>query len=413
MKLAYQALNANGQEVSGLLEARDAHAATEQLRRDGLFPSHMEPAGEDAPTPSATAPVAARRARSGGGGVRQTAVFTRQLYVLLSAGSPLDDALAALERQAQDPAWRSVLTDVRAHVQRGCDLGEALSKHPRYFDRVFVGLIEAGQASGDLLPLLERIGAMCQKQVQMRHALRGAMVYPVLLSTVSIGVVLVLMLFVLPQFATMFESLDVPLPPSTAALLAVSDLIRGYWWAGLPVLLLSLVGAVFAWRSGAGAQTLQKWLLATPKVGPLVADLATARMARVLGVLLQSHTPVLEAISLTRRSVGWTAYANLLSDAERAVTEGQPISNPFMNTPLIRPEVAEVIRTGESNGQIGPLLIHLADFLDEDNEVMVKSVTSIIEPLILLTLGMVVAFVAASMFLPLFDMTAVSGGPAG
>ncbi|MEM9295945.1 MAG: type II secretion system F family protein [Planctomycetota bacterium] len=418
MKLAYQALDAQGREVAGLVEARDALAASDQLRRDGLFPSSLTESRDDAATGQASAvsaPAASPRrgGNVGSGSARQTAVFTRQLYVLLSAGTPLDDALAALERQAQDPKWKAVLTDVRGHVQRGGDLSDALARHPKYFDQVLVGLVEAGQASGDLLPLLERIGAMTQKQVQLRHQLRGALVYPALLSTISVGVVLVLLLFVLPQFATMFESLDVELPPTTAALLVLSDLMRGYWWAAVPAAIAAVMGVVWLAVRGTGAQALQKTLLSLPRIGPLLADLATARMARVLGVLLQSHTPVLEALALTRRSVGWSSYAELLRNAETAVTQGQPISSPFVNSPLIRPEVAEVIRTGESNGQIGPLLLHLADYLDEENEVMVKSVTSIIEPLILLALGSVVALVATSMFLPLFDMTAVSSGGMG
>jgi type IV pilus assembly protein PilC len=285
-----------------------------------------------------------------------------------------------------------------------------MADHPRAFDAVARSLISAGESGGSFAVMLDRLAVLSRKQLHVRSAIVGAMIYPSLLIVVAISVLSLMLLFVLPRFAGLFETLDVELPPMTLILMACSDFLRSYWWA-LP---LALGGAVFGMRSwlrtDGGRRTLDALMLKLPAVGSIVRSFAVARIARVLGVLLAGKVPLLEALGLARQTVSNFRYVELVTRAEEAVTRGSNVSTVFASTDLVSPALCEAIRAGEQSGQMGPLLLNIADFLDEENEVVVKSLTSILEPIILIVLGVVVGLVALSMFLPLFDLTAAANG---
>jgi type II secretory pathway component PulF len=216
--------------------------------------------------------------------------------------------------------------------------------------------------------------------------------------------------FVLPRFAELFKTLDSPLPPTTKFLMALSEAMRTYWWG----FLLAIGGSVAAAKtwlgSEAGRRAIATLTIRVPKFGVLVRNFITARVVRTLGVLLQSKVQLLEALRLTRLGTTNHHYADLLTRAERSVTRGEPISAAFARPELIPANIYEALRNGERTGQVGPLLLNMADFMDEENEVVMKSLTSIIEPLILIVLGVLVGAVALAMFMPLFDLTAAARG---
>ena len=413
MKLVYEGYNKVGRPVRDVIEANGPGEAEAQLRRRGLFITNIARAGagEQADTPKPNAAAAKRFSLPGGGAkrLRNLALFTRQLYVLSSTGTPLVESLAALERQTREPAWREVISQLKHRVEEGGSLSDAMADHPRYFDSVYRSLVAAGESSGEFEPMLDRLAQLVRKQVQIRGAISGALVYPSLLLTVAGGVLVAMMMFVLPRFAELFDTLDLPLPPSTQMMVNVSDLLLGYWW----LMIAGMIGLGFALRwwmnTDDGRQTIDSIMIRLPIFGVITRSFATARITRMLGTLLVSQVSLLEALTLTRDASGNVHYRKLIVDAEEAVTRGDAISSAFANEQLVNPAVYEAIRSGEATGQVGPLLLNVAEFLEEDNEVVLRSMTSILEPVILIVLGLLVGAVALAMFLPLFDLTASAG----
>ncbi len=406
MKFAYDAITGTGAKVHDVTDARDAADAGDALRRQGLYVTSIRPATDG----DVAGPGPAGRARGGGRRLRNVAMFTRQLHVLVLTGTPLAEAITALERQATEPAWRATLAGVRGRVEEGSSLSLALAAHPDQFDAVCCGLVAAGESGGNLDAMLDRLALLTRKQLHARGAVMGAMIYPALLVVVAVGVLLTLLLFVLPRFTMLFKTLDTPLPPTTQMLMALSNALTAYWWAIPFVVVGGGVGGHLWLRSAGGRRAAESAVLRLPRVGPITRNFATARLTRLLGILVAGKVPLLEALQLTRDSMPHHKYAALLARATDLVTRGEPLATAFGDADLIAPNVQEAVRSGERSGQLGQLLNTVADFLDEENEVVLRSLTSILEPMILVVLGVVVGFIAISMFMPLFDLTAATGG---
>ncbi len=404
MRFAFDAIDGSGRIVRDVTDARDAADAGDVLRRRGLYVTGLREATAD----DAAAP-ARGRTKGGGKRLRHVAMFTRQLHVLILTGTPLTEAMAALERQATDPEWRAVLAGVRGKVEEGGSLSAALAAFPDAFDAVCCGLVAAGESGGNLDAMLDRLALLTRKQLHARTAIIGAMVYPALLVVVAVGVLMTLMLFVLPRFTMLFKTLDTPLPPTTQLLMSMSTCLQAYWWAIPFVAVGGGVGGRLWTRSAAGKRAIESALLKLPRVGPITRNFATARLTRLLGILVGGKVPLLEALQLTRDSMSHHKYAALLARAGELVTKGEPLASAFGDADLIAPNVQEAVRSGERSGQLGQLLNTIADFLDEENEVVLRSLTSILEPMILVVLGVLVGFIAISMFMPLFDLTAATG----
>ncbi len=421
MKFKYEAIDSQGRSVSDAVDAADAAEAIEQLRSKGLFVTTIAETGSASGSGGGTGGGGSGFLRRGGGRVggrlsntkrlRNLAMFTRQLSVLVTSGTPLVQALGSLERQAREKPWRDVLAALRVKVEEGATLSEAMAQQPAVFDPVCRSLIAAGESGGSFDAMLERLAQMTRKQMQVRGAVVGAMVYPCLLIVIAIGVLALMLLFVLPRFMGLFEQLDAELPPTTKVLVVISNGLRSYWWL-IPIVVGGAFFGIRTWLNTAtGRGVLDSVVLRLPMAGPIVRSFAVARITRVLGVLMAGRVPMLEALALARQTAQNVRYVALVARAEEAVTRGSTISAAFAEAEdLVSPSICEAIRSGEQSGQMGPLLLNIADFLDEDNEVVVKSLTSILEPLILIALGLVVGFVALSMFMPLFDLTSATHG---
>jgi type IV pilus assembly protein PilC len=402
MKLIYEAFDKTGRKLTDTIDAADSAAATETLRHQGLYVTKLTPRGS---------PVVHRsRGCSKSKRLRYVAMLSRQLHSLVSCGTPLVEAMEAFERQARPGLWRDTLKDVRARVEQGSPLSVAMESHPQFFDPVCRSLIGAGEGSGTLTAMLDRVAQITRKQLAIRNAVVGAMVYPAVLAVVAVSVLALMLLFVIPRFGELFKSLNATLPPSTQALLTLSEYLQAYWWAAIIGIIAPIVGLKMWLASENGRRAIQTTVLRLPQIGRMARSFATARLCRVLGMLLDSHVSVLDALSLTRESIGNHHYAALIARAEEAVTQGKNIHVAFSSSNLLTPGVCEAIRSGEQSGQVGTLLVHVADFLDEENEVVVKSLTSIIEPVILVLMGLLVGTIAISMFLPLFDLTSMTKG---
>lgn len=407
MKLAYNAFDKAGRKVTDVLEAASITEAGEILRRQGLFVTEI----------SEAAGSRRREGNSGSGGtapgarrLREISSFMRQLSVLVSTGTPMVEAIGSLEKQLPEGPFRRVIEDVRHRVEEGSQFSEALAAHPRWFDPVCRSLIAAGESGGQLDAMLRRLATLLRQQLKVRSTVISAMIYPSVLIVVSVIVLVAMVGFVMPRFEGLFTTLGADLPASTRFLMDIGAFVRADWYWILGTLITIGIGAKLWLGSARGRIWLDGAMLQLPQLGKVVRSLATARVTRVLGVLVDGKVPLLEALQLTRESTGNSRYAALIDEAVNTVTRGEPVSNAFLASKLIPESVSEAIRSGERTGQLGPVLTNLADFLDEDNEVLVKSIASIVEPVILMGLGVLVGFVALSMFLPLFDLTAMAGG---
>ena len=404
MKLVVEACDRMGRKVAETLDADSPAAAMDLLRHRGLFVSSVRPASGAA---SAAAPEKA--ARRGGGSVKRLSVFSRQMQMLVSTGTPIVQALDSVSRQIDDARWRKVIEQVRTEVEEGKPLSDALAAHPKLFDDVYCGLIAAGEASGKLPAILARLSALLQKQVHTRNAIVGAMIYPTLLLSVGALTSLSTFLFVVPRFEVMFKSIGAKLPPTTLFLVNASAAVRTYWWLTLLVVVAAVVGVVLGLRSPVVRRGIDVAKVKMPLFGPLVRSFTTARLARLLGVLLDGSVPMVDVLPLVRRATGNHLYAELLRETEEAVTRGEAMSTALQRSPLIEPTVCEAIRSGEQSGKMVPTLLMLADFMDEENDMVLRSLTSLLEPVILIVLGVVVGGVALSLFTPLFDVASMGG----
>lgn len=412
MKLSYRAFDKGGRQVAATIDASGLTEATENLRRQGLYVTEIVEAARAAVTPAASAKRGGSKSIGAGLRLRLLAMFTRQLFVLISSGTPMVQALHAIERQTESDAWRAVVAGLRLRVEEGGSLSVAMELYPSHFDSVCRSLVSAGESSGNMPAMLERLSGLTQRQLRLRNTISGAMLYPSVLIMVGLCVLVTMLLVVVPRFEDLFKSLDVPLPPTTAVLIFASDILGSYWWAILLGGGCGVMGLRWWLLSSAGREAIDRAIFKLPKLGKLVRNILSARVARMLGSLLESRVQLVEALELTRGAAGNSQFAALIAHAEEAVTNGEPMSNAFENTQLVNASVFEAIRHGEQSGQVGPLLLHIAEFLEEENEVVVKSLTSLIEPVILLLLGILVGFIALSMFMPLFDLAAMaqSGG---
>lgn len=411
MKLAYEAFDVAGKQSHGTIESSSIFDATESLRRQGLFVANIGEAGAASTMRTGQPSGGKAKLRMGTGRkLKNLAMFTRQLSVLVASGTALVDALSALERQSKDLVWRQIVASLRMKVEEGTPLSEAMASYPHIFDAVARSLIAAGEAGGIFDIMLDRLAVLTKKSLHVRQAVVGALIYPTLLIFISINVLCLMLLFVLPRFTGLFESLDTPLPSTTQMLVHISDALRAYWWALLLSIGATVVGLRYWIRTPVGRRAFHGMIINAPFIRNITRSFAIARITRVLGTLLNGRVPMLDALALARQGCANVHFAELVARAEEAVTRGSTMSSAFAETDLVSPSIVEAMRSGEASGQVATLMLNISDFLDEENEVVVKSLTSVLEPVILIGLGILVGFIAISMFLPLFDLTSAAHG---
>ena len=360
MKITYDAYDADGNRVSGTITADTSAEAKDLLRSRGLIPVTISEAEQK------EKPRRSRSFRMGKhNNLKSVTDFCRQLSILVGAGTPVVQALGAVERQQSDPAFQEVVCDIKMRVENGIPLSAALEHHRSTFDAICQSLVAAGESSGQLPTMLDRLSHMTRQRLRIRNAVIGSLAYPCILLVVSMGVLGAMMGFVMPRFSGLFDSLGAPLPPSTQFLMSLSDIMRSYWWAILPVVMLS-IAAVTVWtKSPAGRSTIGIHALGMPIIGKIVQSLLTARVVRLLGTLIESKVALLDALRLCRHSAGNERYRELIEQAEAYVTEGETLTKAFRDSPFISPTVVEAMDTGERTGTLGSVLVGIADMLTQ------------------------------------------------
>lgn len=401
MPYRYQAIDASGQQVSDIVDGSSMTEAADQLRQRGLFVTQMAPAASPP-----DAPVASPKR---GGSAKDLVFFTQQMAMLLRAGARVVPALEAIEAQSTKTAWRAVVRSIRNQVEQGKPLSEALQEFPRTFSGVFVSIIAAGETSGDISLAFDRVANLAQQQRDIRNRVLGAMTYPIVLMSLCTVVVVILLAFILPRFRDMFEALDVELPFITSTLIAMSQGLRQYWYLAVLGTVIIGGGALAFVRSRAGREYLSRATVRLPLFGVIVRRIALARICRIWGQLIESKIPMLEAVRLARHSTSSLDFRELMQELEEKINEGDSVAQSLRNSWLIPTTFAAAIATGEESGRMGMSLDFVATCLEEDNAQILASLSRVIEPLLLIVMGIIVGTMALSLFLPMFDMATVKG----
>jgi len=387
--------NKSGEVRSGEMEAGDASAVEARLRQMGLEPTKVR-----------KKPKELHLAIPGFGGVqlKDVLIFTRQFSVMIDAGLPLVQALEIIGTQADNPAFRKVLLQAKSRVEAGSTFADALAEHPKVFDVLFVQLVRAGEIGGILDTILQRLGAYLEKNDKLKRRVKGAMTYPAIVLVIAVGVVTALIGFVVPTFEKMFKDFGGALPGPTQLLVDLSHSFRStwYWYLIVPITL----GVTFKTltRKGRGQEIWHGIVLQLPVFGTLARKVAVARFTRTLGTMISSGVPILDALEIVAKSAGNRKIENAIMYVRAKISEGKNIAGPLAETKVFPPMVVQMIGVGEATGAMDAMLSKVADFYDDEVDVAVAALTSMLEPLMMVFLGGTVGYFMIAMYLPIFNL---------
>jgi general secretion pathway protein F len=393
----YRAYRADGRETSGTVDSDSIRTARERLKQQGLLPIDLVPADE------APAKGLSRTFRSGVP-VAELALFTRRLATLVSSAVPIHEALTALLEQERPGELRKVLGRVRDRLSEGAGLAKAMGQEPRIFSESYVSMVAAGEASGALDQVLERLADFLEGQEVVRSKVTSALAYPILMVVVGSGVMLFLLAFVIPKITGVFADNKAALPLITVALIAVSNALRKGWW----LILILVAAATFIYRRLAQKEEFRlkrdRLLLRLPFAGALVQKLVLSRFARVLGLLLASGVPMIRALEITGEAVVNRAYRAVLTDARLELAEGGKLSASLARSSIFPPLLIHMIAVGEKSGTLEGMLEKSGSAYEREFEASVGRFLALLEPLLVLAMGLAVGLVVVAVLLPIFQL---------
>lgn len=382
----------------GQIEADTADEATQLLRRDGSAVIELVEVEDEGPGLFAR-PVSRN----------EIVYFTNQLAVMVDTGITLATALQGILEQEKNPTLRNVLKDLKKAVEGGDDFSVALARYPKHFDKTYISLIKASEATGTLGPMLQRVADYLRKELETRGKVRASMAYPTIMLLLAVGVTVFLLVYILPQFAPLFQSKGIKLPSATVIMMAVSDALLGYWWAWLGGTLAAAAGFIFGKRTEPGRKLWDKIMITMPLIGPMSRKVVISRSIRTLGTMISSGIPMLESLKLSSDVCGNYWYEELWKGVAVQVTSGAQICDALRGNPLFPPMLVQMISAGEQTGRLGPILERVSNYYDNEVDVSLKSVTSMIEPLMITVMGGVVGSIAMALLLPIFKLSSARG----
>ncbi len=398
MRFIYQAKDTNGSLKSGELNCDSQEAATTQLRQQGLYVVSLEAVAESAAKPGSSLfakPITRR----------DIVEFASQLAVMVDAGVPISSALEGLAGQTDNPSMKALTVRLQDSVQAGDDLSSALSKYPKHFDKAFVNLVRASEASGQLGPMLERIATQYRTESEMRSKIKGALIYPAAMCTMCVGVVVFLLTYVFPKLMPMFAGREKDIPGPTKFLLALSTSMTNYWPWYLGVTLVLLGVGIFMGRQASGRIALDWLKIYLPPFNGLSRKVALSRSLRTLSTTLNAGVPMLEALELSGGTANNHFYESCWKRVGEQVTTGRQIHEALQGQALFPKMVVQMIASGEKTGRLGKVLEKVAEYLEREVANAVKTVTSLLEPLIITVLGSAIGGIAIAMLLPIFKLS--------
>jgi type IV pilus assembly protein PilC len=399
----YEALDSQGQEVRGEIEAVSSEEAIVKIRNKSYFPTNVKE-------------KSAKRARTVGGAKKKKSfaigkvkakhlcTFTRQLSTLQDAGLPIVRSLKILEEQQKPGVLKNQLTDVAEDVEGGSTLSEALSKHPKTFDKLYVNMVRAGEAGGVLDSILERLAAFMEKSQRLKKQVISALIYPAAVITVAGAILAAIMVFIIPKFKDMFEDMRMELPALTIMLVNFSNWLKNYWYL-IPVIpfgiyvIMKIIAA-----NKTGRYILDKVKLKLPLFGLIISKSIISRFARTLGTLIASGVPILEALSIVKDATGNAVFETAIGRVHDSIREGENIVGPLAASKVVDGMVLNMVDVGEETGELDKMLLKIADTYDEDVDALVGGLMSLIEPLLIVFLGGAVGFIVVALFLPLVSL---------
>ena len=409
-KFKYTAIDANGKQKTGTVEAASQDEASAKLSASGLMPTKIVDAGGRSPTRAASPKGGKKSKKSGGFGKvikgEELTTFTRQLATLLDAGLPLLRALEVMIRQEKNGRFQAVLEQIADQVKSGNSFSDGLSQHPKIFDRLYVNMVRAGEAGGVLDVVLSRLAGFMEKALKTKKKVKAAMVYPVVVVGVAVSIVALLMVVVVPKFQTIFDDMleGAALPGPTQLVVGISNFMRENIVLTIIILVVGFIGSKFFLKTPIGSKMFNWLSINTPKVGDLVRKVNIARITRTFGTLLSSGVPILQSITITKDITGNKFYEDALSRIHDAVRDGESLAKPMERESVFPNMVTSMVDVGEETGELAEMLNRVADNYDEDVDNAVAGITSIIEPVMIVFLAVVVGFIVIALFLPIVEI---------
>jgi type IV pilus assembly protein PilC len=401
-KFVWEGKTRAGGNLSGELEAPNEAFVLAQLRRQQIVPVKVRPKARDLgfKLPGFRAKISQK----------ELAIFTRQFATMIDAGLPLVQCLDILGMQQENQAFKTVILKVKEDVESGSTFADALSKHPKVFDELFVNLVAAGEVGGILDTILSRLAAHIEKAMRLAKKIKGAMVYPSTIVAVAVIVTVVLLLYVIPIFGKMFQDFGQALPAPTQIVLGLSDFTRKYFLLML-VGVAALIAALRWYRSReTGRRNIDALLLKLPIVGSLLQRIAVARFSRTLGTMVSSGVPILEGMDIVAKSAGNKIIEEAIVKARMSISEGKTIADPLSEAKVFPVMVTQMVAVGEATGALDTMLNKIADFYDEEVDAAVEALTALLEPMLMIFLGVVIGGLVIAMYLPIFKLAGVVGG---
>ena len=422
-RFAYIALDARGQESTGLVEALSTHDAIGQLRQAGYFPTSVYEEEQAGPSPTAkksgratqatAVPLAGKKKNKGvvlwekkTVKAKTLMVFTRQLATLIDAGLPLLRALNVLSKQERDPVLKDTIDSLADGVQGGDTFSEGLGQHPRIFDKLYVNMVKAGELGGVLELVLNRLAEFQEKAQKVKNKVVAAMVYPAIVLFLALGIMSFLMVFIVPKFQQIFHDMlgDKPLPAITQFVIETSNSLKHHWLIVMGGFFALMAGYKFISRTTQGRVIIDRLKLGAPLFGNLNRKTSISRFSRTLGTLVTSGVPILQALTITRETAGNVIIANAILQVHESVKEGDSIVQPLEASGAFPPMVISMIDVGEETGQLPEMLIKIAEVYDDEVDNAVAALTSMLEPIMIVLLALIVGTIVIALFMPLISI---------
>jgi type IV pilus assembly protein PilC len=398
----YTGKSVGGELRKGELEAANLAGATASLRRLQVIPSTLSE------KKSLLGSLNSINIKIPGMGQRVTAkdlvIFSRQFATMIDAGLPLVQCLEILATQLDNAEFKRVLMDVKGSVEGGSTFADALRKHPKVFDDLYVNLIAAGEVGGILDVILSRLSGFLEKAEKLKGKVKGAMTYPVVVIIIATLVVTGLLVFIVPIFEDMFADFGEALPLPTRIVVILSDFIKNYWYLIIGFIVGSIVGVNRAYQTRRGRRIIDRFLLRIPVFGDLIRKTAVARFTRTLGTMLSSGVPILEGLEVVSKTSGNVIIEDAVMKARTSLSQGKTLADPLMETDVFPGMVTQMIAVGEATGALDTMLSKIADFYEDEVDASVDSLTAMIEPLLMVFLGVVVGGLVIALYLPIFQL---------
>jgi type IV pilus assembly protein PilC len=391
-----------GGTMTGEIEAPNEAFVIAQLRRQQIVPVKVKAKAREL---NITLPW-----RTGKVSRKELAIFTRQFATMIDAGLPLVQCLDILGMQQENQGFKKVILKVKEDVESGSTFADALGKHPIVFDELFVNLVSAGEVGGILDTILARLAAYIEKAMKLAKQVKSAMVYPATIVAVALIVTVILLLYVIPIFGQMFEDFGQSLPVPTQVVLALSAYTRKYFLLGVVLVVLMILAIRWYYKRETGRRNIDRLLLRMPILGDLLRKIAVARFSRTLGTMVSSGVPILESMDIVAKSAGNKIIEEAVVKARESISEGKTISEPLQDSKVFPLMVTQMVAVGEATGALDAMLNKIADFYDDEVDASVAALTSLLEPLLMIFLGVVIGGLVIAMYLPIFKLAGVVGG---